>query len=176
VQSPRPARRQWRDAQRGHIGPGVARLVRRARGSDGGCAGQAFMNRGLPVGSSDGEAATDGGAEEFIDGGGTPMAPGGGDDLMQQWDRGGCSEVRPGRAKGATWVELIEMAEGSVSRFRNAVRGNDDRFRNAVRGGGSSITGADERPRGERGGSRELLARRSGAGEEKGTRWRSSFF
>jgi hypothetical protein len=32
------------------------------------------MDRGLPVGLSVSEAATDGGAEEFIDGGGTPVA------------------------------------------------------------------------------------------------------
>jgi hypothetical protein len=57
--------------------------------------------------------------------------------------------VRPGRAKGAAQVDLIEIAEGG-----------DDRFRNAARGGCGSVTDADERPRAERGGSARMSSLR----------------
>jgi hypothetical protein len=74
ARSPCPVRRPWHGARWGHRGPGVARPTGRTWGSSGGCARQAFAGRGLSVGSDNGEAATDGGAKEFVNGGGTPVA------------------------------------------------------------------------------------------------------
>jgi hypothetical protein len=68
------------------------------------------------------------------------------------------SEVRPGRAKRAAQVELTKIAEGGGGRFGNATRS-----------GGGPVTDVDERPRGERGCSRELLVRRSGVGGKRGS-------
>jgi hypothetical protein len=89
TRSPCLVRRSCHSAPWGHKGPGVTRPARRTWGSSGGCAKQAFADRGLSVGSDDGEAATDGGVEEFVNDGGTLVAPGGGSDLLQQRDRVG---------------------------------------------------------------------------------------
>jgi hypothetical protein len=68
--SPRSARQRWCDARWGHGSLGGAHPAGKAQGSGGGCIGQAFMDQGLPMCSGDGEAAMDGGAEEFIAGDG----------------------------------------------------------------------------------------------------------
>jgi hypothetical protein len=53
--------------------------------------------QGSPVCSGDGEAATAGGAEEFVGVDGSPVDPGGDDELLRQWglERGGGAVVRP---------------------------------------------------------------------------------
>jgi hypothetical protein len=77
----------WHPA--GHGGLGVGHPVGKARGNGGGCVDQAHGDRGLPECSSDGEVASDGGAKDFIDVGGSPVDPSDGNELLCQGVRGG---------------------------------------------------------------------------------------
>jgi hypothetical protein len=78
----------------------------KVRGSSGGCAGQDFVDRGLPICSGDGEAATGGGAEEFIGVGWALVTSDVHGMLLQLEEGGGVSERPPSRRGEARGGEL----------------------------------------------------------------------
>jgi hypothetical protein len=94
-----------------------------AQGNDDGCTGQPRADHGLPKCSGDGEVATDYSVKGFIDGSGSLVDPGGGNELLQQGAREG-GEVRLGWVEGGGAAELIGKVESGGDRFRKCGEGS----------------------------------------------------